>query len=70
MDEFEKEATETNFHKFLENVKDENYIFIYHVTLLEFHLYTELVRKNHSLRMLGARIQRAPLFYSFFYPKY
>ena len=66
---FEKKATETNFQKFLENLKDENYIFIYHVTfsyLLGFHLYTESVCKNHSSRMLEARIQIDPLFYSFF----
>ena len=70
---FRKETTKTNFQKFLENVKDENYIFIYHVTfsyLLAFHLYMESVHKNHSLRVLGARIQIAPLFYSFFHPKY
>ena len=49
------------------------YIFIYNVTfsyLLAFHLYMESVHKNHSLRVLGARIQIAPLFYSFFHPKY
>ena len=38
--------------------------------LLSFRLYTEAVRKNHSLRMIGARIQIAPLFYSFHHPKY
>ena len=56
---FEKKATETNFQNFLENLKDENYIFTYHVTfsyLLGFH----------SSRTLGARIQIDPLFYSFF----
>ena len=34
------------------------------------NLYTESVRKNHSLRMLGAIIQMAPLFYLFCHPKY
>ena len=38
--------------------------------LLSFHLYTEAVRKNHSANAMGARIQFAPLFYSFHHPKY
>ena len=70
---FGKETIETNFQKFLEDVKDENYIFIYHVTftyLLGFHLCMESVRKNNSSRKLGAKIQISLLFYSFFHPKY
>ena len=46
---FRKETTETNFQNILENVKDENYTFIYHMTfshLLGFHLRTESVCKN------------------------
>ena len=38
--------------------------------LLAFNLYTEATRKNHSLRMMAARIQFAPLFYLFKHPKY
>ena len=65
--------TEPGYRTSLDTVKDENYIFLYHVTfsyLSGFHLYTEPVRKNHSLSMIGARIQIAPLFYSFHHPKY
>ena len=48
-------------------------MFVYHIAfsyLLAFHLYTEATRKNDLLRMLDARIQFAPLFYSFKHPKY
>ena len=38
--------------------------------LLAFNLYTEATRKNHSLRMMAARNQFVPLFYSFKHPKY
>ena len=49
------------------------YMLYYHFVftyLLAFNLYTEATRKNYSLRMMAARIQFAPLFYSFKYPKY
>ena len=49
------------------------YMLYYHFTftyLLAFNLYTEATGKNHSLRMVAARIQFAPLFYSFKHPKY
>ena len=49
------------------------YMLYYHFAftyLLAFNLYTEATRKNHSLRMMAARIQFAPLFYSFKHPKY
>ena len=38
--------------------------------LLDFNLYTEATHKNHSIRMIAARVQFAPLFYSFKHPKY
>ena len=37
--------------------------------LLAFNLYTEITRKNHSLGIMAAQIQLAPLFYSFKHPK-
>ena len=49
------------------------YMLYYHFAftyLLAFNLYTEATRKNHSLRMMAARIQFAPLFYLFKHPKY
>ena len=38
--------------------------------LLSFSLLTEAVRKNHHQRIITARVQFAPLFYSFHHPKY
>ena len=61
------------FSSFLNEVDDQNFMFDYHVTfsyLLAFNLYTEAVTKNHSLRMLAARTEIAPLFYWFRHPKY
>ena len=48
-------------------------MFYYHVTfsyLFAFNLYTEAVTKNQSLQMLAARIEIAPLFYSYQTLKY
>ena len=36
--------------------------------LLALNLYTEATHKNHSLRMMAAQIQFAPLFYSLDHP--
>ena len=56
-----------------DEVEDDTYMFLYHVTfsyLLAFHLYTEATRKNHSRRMMAARVVFAPLFFVGHHPKY
>jgi len=63
-----------NYQKLIEEkIKSNNYMFFYHLTfsyLLAFHLYTEAVRKNHSKRIMAARVIFAPLFYTSHHPKY
>ena len=57
----------------LSNVKDRTYLFYYHVTfsfLLSFHLLTEAVGKNNADHIMVARVQFAPLFFSFHHPRY
>ena len=61
------------YQKWVTNTCNQQYLFVYHITfsyLLAFHLHTEATQKNDSLRMLAARIQFAPLFYSFKHLKY
>ena len=65
---FGKEATETNFQNILENVKDENYTFIYLMKfsyLLGFHLCTESVCKNIHLECLGPEFKKLLCFICF-----
>ena len=62
-----------HYLNWVHNTFGEQYMFLYHITfsyLLAFSLYTEATRKNNSMRMISARVQLAPLFYSFNHPKY
>ena len=62
-----------NYSEWIDETCSEQYMLFYHLTfsyLLAFNLYTEATRKNHSIRMMAARVQFAPLFYSFKHPKY
>ena len=62
-----------SYQIWLSNVKDHTYLFYYHVTfsfLLSFHLLTEAVRKNNADHIMAARVQFAPLFFSFHHPRY
>ena len=69
----EEEVSVEGYQKYFKNVQNQSYIFFYDIAfsyLLSFHLLTEAIRKNNSRRILAARIQFAPLFYSFHHPKY
>ena len=69
----EEEVSVEGYRKYFKNVQNQSYIFFYDIAfsyLLSFHLLTEAIRKNNSRRILAARIQFAPLFYSFHHPKY
>ena len=65
--------TNQHYLNWVHNTCGDQYMFLYHITfsyLLAFSLYTEATRKNNSMRMMSARVQLAPLFYSFKHPKY
>ena len=69
----EEEVSVEGYQKYFKNVQNRSYIFFYDIAfsyLLSFHLLTGAIRKNNSWRILAARIQFAPLFYSFHHPKY
>ena len=69
-----EEASNDGYQDWVDNfIDDPTYMFLYHVTftyLLGFHLYNEATRKNHSLRMMAARVQCSKLFFSFNHGKY
>ena len=68
-----KQPTVEECQEWLTSVEDNSYLFFYHIAfayLLSFQLLIEAVRKNYSDMVIAARIQFAPLFYSFPHPKY
>ena len=68
-----EEPTVLGYRSWMDSVCNSSYIFYHHITfsyLLSFHLLTEGVRKNNSGRIMAARVQFAPLYYSFRHPKY
>ena len=68
----DRDSTAEFYQEWLRYVEVRSYLFYYHITyyLLSFYLLTQGVRKNNSNTIMAARVQFAPLFYSFQHPKY